>query len=54
MNTNTKKALILATGALAGVVAGRWATPKVGNVVGLAFGRWGSVVGARSDLECRN
>ncbi len=46
MNTNTKNALILGAGALAGIVAGRWAAPRVTGMLGLTLGPWGSAVGA--------
>ena len=46
MNTNTKNALILGAGALAGIFVGRWAAPRIGSVLGLTLGPWGSAVGA--------
>jgi phage tail tape-measure protein len=46
MDTNTKNALTVAVGGLAGAFAGRWAAPRIGAALGLAFGPWGSAAGA--------
>ncbi len=45
MNTETKSALILGAGVLAGIAAGQWAAPRLAGAVGLTLGRWGTVVG---------
>lgn len=46
MDTNVRNSLLVAGSAIAGGAGGSWAATRLGAVLGLSLGPWGSAAGA--------
>ena len=46
MESGNRNLLVVAGGVIAGALAGRWLTPKVGAALGMVFAPWSTAVGA--------